>query len=202
MDDMVEYDDWLDGVNTSIAGQAGSAVNVPRLIVVQVIRSVVREFLSESNIWIHTPIVQPFIDGSRDRLLNLPRDTYICKVWDGRCCSYLINNISYSHPNIINLAGLSEGEVKRETLKGLEVSLSMAQSSLECPRFIYDRYYDGILSGALAALQAMPGKAWTEPNMVAYHRERFEQAIRKAQSDLSKSFNRQKNKNTIPPNFI
>ena len=200
--DMVEYDDWLDSINTWIATQAGSAANVPRLIVVQVVRSVVRKFLTKTNIWILSPTVMPMIEGARDRVLDLPRNTYICKIWDNHCCSYLINNISYSHPNIINLAGLSESEVKRETLKGLEVSLSVTQDSLECPRFIYDRYHSGILSGALAELQSMPGKAWSEPNMVSYHQSLFDEAVQSARTDMTSNFSRLRVSNDIPPNFI
>lgn len=200
MIEMAQFDDWVDGVNTYIASQAGSAANVPRVIVVHAIRSAVRKFLVESKVWVYKP--RTTIKRMADHLLMIPRDTFICKVWQIRENSCLTHYMTYGFPNVVSLDKLSERDRESEDLKYLEVSLSVTQTSLECPMFVFDRYYDGILSGALASLQAMPGKAWAEPSMVAYHREIYESAIITAKSDVSSGLNRQKSANSIPANYI
>ena len=200
MIEMAQFDDWVDGVNTYIATQAGSAANVPRIIIVHTIRSAVKKLLTDSKIWVHQP--HTTIERMTDRLLMIPRDTFICKLWQIRENSCLTHYMTYSFPNIVHLNKLSERDRVSKDLKYLEVSLSVTQSSLECPMFVFDRYYDGILSGALANLQAMPGKAWTDPSMVAYHREIYESAIITAKSDVSSGLNRQKSANSIPANYI
>ena len=200
MIEMAQFDDWVDGINTYIASQAGSAANVPRVIIVHAIRSAVKQFLTRSKVWVYKP--HTTINNMDDRLLMLPRDTFICKLWQIRECSHLTDYMTYSFPNTVHLGKLSKRDRESEHLKNIEVSLSVTQTSLECPMFVFDRYYDGILSGALANLQAMPGKAWAEPSMVAYHREIYESAITSAMSDVSAGLNRQKSANSIPANFI
>lgn len=200
MIEMAQFDDWTDGVNTYIASQAGSAANVPRVVVVHAIRSAVRKFLTESKVWVHKP--HTMISRDDDRLLMIPRDTFICKLWQIRECGHLTDYMTYSFPNTVHLGKLSKQDRESEHLKNIEVSLSVTQTSLECPMFVFDRYYDGILSGALAHLQAMPGKAWVDPSMVAYHREIYESAITSAISDVSAGLNRQKSANSIPANYM
>ena len=197
--EMAQFDDWLDGINTHIATSTGGAANIPRLVVVHTVRSVVRQFLTESKCWVYKP---RFINqNARSRVTTIPRDTYICKVWSDRCSPCISESISFSHPNIINLNGISDNELNNITLKDIEVSLSVTQTSLECPMFIFDKYYDGILSGALAGLQAMPGKSWSQPSMVAYHKDVFDATVMSAKNDVTNGFNRKKSSPTIPANF-
>lgn len=47
-------------------------------------------------------------------------------------------------------------------------------------QFIHDNYVESIVSGAIAELTAMPGKAWTNPELSAYHSNEFEKGIVKA----------------------
>lgn len=195
--EMAQLDDWLDGINTHIAAQIDSAGNVPRLVVVLAVRSAVKEFLEESNVWVYRP--KDVLTQLSDRIVMIPRDTYICKVWPMECNPCVSNELSYSHPNIIHLADVRNYE--KQTLEGIEVSLSITQSSLECPMFVFDRYHNGILSGTLARLQAMPGKAWSDPSMVAYHLGIFETAIKSARSDVENSFNKKRSNYHIPASF-
>lgn len=197
--DMAQFDDWLDGINTHIASQAGSAGNVPRLIVVQAVRSTVKLFLTDTNLWVHRP--RTAMVHADSRLLEIPRDTYICKIWACDRQPGMVDRLRYSHPNIIHLDGLNNSERDSKSLLSLDVSLSVTQNSLECPMFIYDQYYSTILSGALAGLQAMPGKAWSEPSMVVYHKQLFDQGVIEANKLGRLGINRQKSPNTIKPNY-
>lgn len=200
MIEMAQFDDWTDGVNTYIASQSGSAANIPRMIIVHAVRSAVRRLLTESRVWVHRP--HTTIEQLDDRLLMIPRDTFICKIWQIRENSCLTHYMTYGFPNVVHLDKLPARDRSSDDLKHLEVSLSVTQTSLECPMFVFDRYYDGILSGALASLQAMPGKAWVEPSMVAYHRDIYDSAINAAKSDVRSGFNRQKSSDTIPANYM
>lgn len=195
--DMVQLDDWLDGINTHIATQLDGASNVPRLVVVLAVRSAVKKFLEESKVWVYRP--KDIVTQLSDRILMIPRDTYICKVWPMYCNPCVSDDLSYSHPNILHLADVRNHE--KQNLDGIDVSLSITQSSLECPMFVFDRYHDGILSGALASLQAMPGKAWSDPSMVAYHKDIFDKAITSARLDIESSFNKKRPSQHIPANF-
>lgn len=197
--DMAQFDDWLDGINTHIASKAGSAGNVPRLIVVHAVRSVVRQFLTDTNLWVHRP--RTAIVQAQSRLLEIPRDTYICKIWASDQQPGMVDRLRFGHPNIIHIDDLSNAERDSKSLLTLDVSLAVTQNSLECPMFIYDQYYSTILSGALAGLQAMPGKEWSEPNMVAYHKQLFDQGVMEANKLGRLGINRQKSPNTIKPNY-
>lgn len=193
---MVPYDDWVDGVNTSIASRHDSASNIPRVVIVRAIRSAVRRFLVDSNVWVHK-VALPKKYGDT-HYSPLPVDTFICKAWDSNDCNqYALDELTYSHPNILNTK-----ELRDRNIENIDVSLSVTQDSMECPLFIYDRYYDGILSGALSSLQAMPGKAWSDPSMVEYHEAMFDRYVTKAQSDSRNGLLKRKPKNSISPNFM
>lgn len=198
--DMAQYDDWLDGINVRLASSAGSASNVPRVVVVHAVRSVVKDFLQRTKVWVY----EPKVANSRHarRAVSIPRDTYICKLWDNDCNHCLTKHAYFEHPNIINLSDMPDSDVKEETLEGMRVSLAVTQKSLECPLFVFDRYYEGILAGTMASLQAMPGKDWSNPNMVDYNTTIYEQAVKEAQSDLDTRFNKKKQDYSIPPNFM
>lgn len=200
MIDLALYEDWLDGINTHIATQQGSAANIPLIIVINAVRSVMREFLVESKCWTHHSSVLNKTENTRQMLL--PKNTFICKVWPIRRWPCFSSRLSYSHPNVIKIKDLTDSESNSEALSNIDVSLSVTQDSVGCPKFIYDRYYDGILSGVLANLQAMPGKAWTDPNMVAYHRSIFEDAVTRASSDIDSSFNRERSNYDIRPQYM
>lgn len=199
---MARYEDWLDGINLTIASRVDSAGNVPRVIVIHAVRSAVRELLSRSKLWVHRP--NSIVRSGDYAYVVMPRDTYIVKATypDNDCQGWLNNHISVSHPNKIVFSGLSDDKVEGTDLSNLEVALSVTQRSLECPMFIFDRYYDGIVSGAVAMLQLMPGKAWSEPNMAAAHAQLFEQVIKQATIDADHGFDKPKARLSVPANFI
>lgn len=197
--EMAQFDDWLDGINTNIASSNGSASNIPRVVVVHAVRSVVRDFLTETHIWVYQP--KNIIPQGERRLLMIPRDTYICKLWPMDDKHWLSDQAFHIHPNIVDLSDLGPSRSDKESIEGIKVSLSVTQSSLECPMFIYDRYYDAILSGTLATLQVMPGKAWSEPNIASHHKAMFNAAILKAEADMAGMLNIKKQNTSIPPNF-
>jgi|26BtaG_2_1085354.scaffolds.fasta_scaffold00376_10 hypothetical protein len=198
--DMAQYDDWLDGINVRLASSAGSAANVPRVIVVHAVRSVVKDFLQRTKIWVYSPRVAT--SRLAVRAVSIPRDSFICKLWTNDCKPCFEKHAYFEHPNIINLSGMRDSDIENETLEGMQVSLSVTQSSLECPMFIFDRYYEAILAGTMASLQAMPGKDWSNPNMVEYHSTIYDQAVKDARTNLDNSFNKTKKDYSIPPNFM
>lgn len=52
------------------------------------------------------------------------------------------------------------------------------------------RWDEGLASGALARLKAMPGKGWTDREAVATHKDLFEVAINNASISMAKGFSK------------
>lgn len=199
---MARYEDWLDGINLAIATRTDSASNLSRVIVIHAVRSAVRELLSRSKIWVHRP--KSMVRSGDYSYVVIPRDTYIIKARYPKCdCQEWLNNhMSISHPNKIMFSGLSDDQIEGADLSSLEIALSVTQRSLECPMFVFDRYYDGIISGAVSILQLMPGKAWSEPNMAAAHAQIFDEVVKQATIDADNGFGKPKSRLSVQANFI
>ena len=60
------------------------------------------------------------------------------------------------------------------SMKGI---VKPSPTSLSVATYIYDDYYTGLAAGAKAELAAMPGKSWSNPNMVLYYQGIFNQAV-------------------------
>jgi hypothetical protein len=65
---------------------------------------------------------------------------------------------------------------------------SLDEQIPQLPDRLFENYREVIVSGALAILYAMPGKDWSQPSQVAYHRERFEMGIIAAASAAAAEF--------------
>jgi len=73
----------------------------------------------------------------------------------------------------------------------LDVALKMDITSADCPDWLFQNWAEAIAHGALMRLHAMPGKAWADPQTVAYHKAKFREGITYAKSRTMKSFSRQ-----------
>lgn len=62
------------------------------------------------------------------------------------------------------------------------ISLCPSDDSAGVPDFLYLRWREEIASGAIAVLCAQENKAWTNPALAAFHRERFDAAVMLAAS--------------------
>ena len=206
---MVALDEFVDGVSVHLGNNDAS--NVPRLAVVFAARQALKRFCDESFAYVvnafdplagTNQVLSPndFHLSVTDRRceIAIPDDTHIIKVWQlsDECCDAqgLLDSI-HSYPNIINLPA---DDSKTDNVV---VSLSINQATESCPDFIYQRYYDGLLSGTIAYLQLMPNREWSEPNMAQVHMAAFDETIRKAKSHISNGFLKGRPSTSIPATF-
>lgn len=206
---MVSLDEFVDGVSVHLGNSDASGV--PRLAIEFAARQTVKRFCDESLSYIVSAFDVSDIDSARqptladiemsrvDRRceLTLPASTHIIKVWrlSGECDARLGRDFTYDYPNVVSL---SHKHIKAENVV---VSLSINQDATLCPAFIFNQYYDGILSGIIAYLQAMPNREWAMPNFAENHEAKFYQSIIKARQSVDNGFRKAPSRQEIPPKF-
>lgn len=206
---MIQFDNFVDGVSVHLGTQTAGAV--PRTAIVFAVRQAVKRFCDESLSYIvrasddytkNTDINEPMrvylTRNDKQCQLALPRNTFIKKIWqvsDGCCSRNALAGVWHEYPNTVWLGD------KKDKADDVVVSLSITQNALECPDFIYHEYYDGILSGTIAYLQAMPNREWAMPNFADHHKYQFEQAIKQARQAVDKGWNKNPANTTIPAKY-
>jgi hypothetical protein len=195
---VAEYDDFLPGINIHIGNE------VPRLAMLYAVKSVVRKFCDESKIWVHDCSAIDVIQEQLMYPLDVPNDSVICKVWSitgrkdiGDYYQCPAHHIQFNNQLVFD-ADLPNN------LKQLAVvvSLTTKQDSLTCPDFLYQNYHDAIVSGAVASLQMMPARAWSEPNMAAVHQQNFDDFVKKAISDRDDGFGLARRPTRVRPHYL
>lgn len=208
---MVQLDEFVNGVSVHL-GNAGAS-SVPRVAIVFAARQAVKQFCDESFSYIVNAF-DPTDDKNIDRhptstsiymsriekecRLTLPRNTHIVKVWQLADCACQPNDeldSIYDYPNVINLYD------NHADTTNVIVSLSINQHALDCPDYIFHQYYDGILSGIIAYLQAMPNREWAMPNFAENHQQKFMQTIEKAKRAVDNGFRKRRAPTSIPATF-
>lgn len=181
---MAEFEQFLPNVTIHIS-------SCPRLVVLNAIKSVVREFLQRSSIWVFDCPVINVVDPTQHMYpLDVPFGTTVSKVWSvkGRdqVAKYFECPISrIDFPNKL----MFEADIPTDiTSLNPVVSLSTTQDSLACPDIVYQVYHDAIVNGSVAYLQSMPGREWSQPNDANTHQRLFEQAIQQAIFDVDDGF--------------
>ena len=208
---MIQLDEFVDGVSIHL-GNAGTS-SVPRVAIIFAARQAVKKFCDDSLSYIVNAF-DPTHEDNHSRApssnnvymsrieqqcrLSLPRNTHIIKVWQLSDCACQPDDeldVIYNYPNVVNL-------YKKDTdSSNVVVSLSIDQHALECPDYIFHQYYDGILSGIIAYLQAMPNREWAMPNFAENHQIKFDQSIELARNAVNKGFRKRQAPNSIPANF-
>jgi hypothetical protein len=72
----------------------------------------------------------------------------------------------------------------------LHVAYKPTRTATSGPDFLYNDYYEQIAAGAKARLMAMPGKAWSNPQLAGVYASVFDAAITKANSRQAHGFGR------------
>lgn len=207
---MVQLEEFVDGISIHLGN--ADASGVPRIAIIFAARQAVKRFCDESLSYIASAYEMADIDNDRQPLLSdiemirvdrrceltLPMDTHIIKVWSlssNACERQQSWDYIYDYPNFINLPS--------DNYRGdqIVVSLSINQSATEIPDYIFNQYYDGVLSGTIAYLQSMPNREWALPNFAENHEAKFVRAIEKARHSVNNGFRKQTPASTIPGNF-
>lgn len=196
---MAEYDQFIAGVLIHVG------TDCPRLVVMNSLKSTVREFCERTGAWVidhatitianHTQHVYP---------LDIPSLNYICKVWSihGRAKVGDYYQCPKYHTDFNNKL-VFENDLPHhiQTLKPV-LSLMPGQDALSCPDFIYQNYYDSIVAGAVARMQLMPARAWSDPNLAVVHRQMYEDGITKAKADVRDGFGLARRQKLIPQQYL
>lgn len=67
-----------------------------------------------------------------------------------------------------------------------KVALAPKRTATGVESFIYERWVEGLASGVLAKLCAIPGKPWTNAEMVVYHTSLYSGALNDAKIQVNK----------------
>lgn len=187
---MAEYDQFLPAITAFVSNRC------PRLIMLNAVKSVVRQFCDDSNIWVYD--CPEFIIEDQDISkfkLEIPYQSTICKLWSihGREALHNTHQLYREQP-YYHLTSNSELVFEESKLHCLPkkincvVSLSPTQDSLTCPDFIFQRYHDAIVSAAIVRLQLMPSQEWNNPSMVEPHSQLYQQYLAQAIRDREDGF--------------
>lgn len=89
----------------------------------------------------------------------------------------------------VNVFGLLHFDPAPDTDKGpieIRAILRPSRSSTGLPDRLGFGYDEALIHGALATLQEIPGREWTNPALVAYHREKYHESVVEARTRLHK----------------
>lgn len=195
---MAEYADFLPGINVHIGN------DVPRVVMIHTVKSAVRKFCDESKVWVHDCFSLDLDPEQKIYQLDVPYDSMICKVWSitgrkdiGDYYQQPAHHIQFNNQLVFD-ADLPNHFTQLQPV----VSLTTTQDSLTCPDFIYQNYHDAIISGAVASLQMMPARSWSEPNMAAVHQQMFDNAVKKAIASRDDGFGLARKPTRVKPHYL
>lgn len=195
---MAAYTDWVDAVAIHLS-------ECPRAAIIVAVKSCVIEFCDKSRAWVFEHADIQLTDGDdRYQLSGLPNESTICHVWSlvgrkayaaNRCEQHFYH---YEHPSWIVI------DEDRPTLDVIKpfVSLKPRQTSLDCPDFIADDYFEVITNGAVAYLQMQPSVEWSQPNMATVHQAEFLAGIERASRRLEDGFGMARQSHRVKPQFL
>lgn len=200
---MAEYTQFLTQLTLHIGNMC------PRVILLSAIKSAVRQFCEDSEVWVYDCPESEIISSKTSQIrLDIPNHSFICKLWTiaGRQAMHDPHRqyieVPRYHLNGENYLVFEE-EFKRVPQKlNPIISLSTTQDSLSCPDFIYQRYHDAIISKAVVILQSMPAQSWSDPSMLGLHQPLYEQYLTKAIKDRDDGFMLGRQVARIKPSFM
>jgi hypothetical protein len=155
------------------------------------------EFCTKSHAWTETLDLVYLSNGTHSYELDLPKDTrlvMIKNIWAarGELTSKTMDEIgrelpdwqtARGDPRFFNQLNWEELRVyptpNRPESAGLLVRAALApkRTATTFPDSFADRNFQTIVSGALARLLVVPGQAWSNPALAAYHKGEFAQAV-------------------------
>ncbi|WP_336939387.1 hypothetical protein [Acinetobacter modestus] len=200
---MAEFDQFLPSLTPFISNSC------PRIIMLNALKSAVRLFCEDSEVWVHDCPPIEIIEANTSQVrLDIPYQTMICKMWTIEGRKYFHNvhrayiQFPHYHLNADNYL-IFEEEIKHppKTLRPV-VSLATTQDSLSCPDFIYQRYHDAIISKCVVILQSMPAQEWSNPSMLAIHEPLYAQHLEKAIKDRNDGFMLGRQTTRIKPTYM
>lgn len=166
----------------------------PQPLVKQALLSAASEFCRRTHAWseVQEPIeLQP---GVRDYELDAPSGARVCVALD-----VMVNNRPLrplrpmlpeeeSCPVWFNMAiergmlSLYPTPTQAETMR-VRAAYEPTEDAQTLPDFLGHDYLGAMTGGTKAILMAIPGKTWSHPDLVPYHRQKFDDAVVEALAD-------------------
>lgn len=179
---MSQYEDFTPSISIHV-------MQCPRIVMINAIKTMVRQFLEQSNVWVYEVMPVQVDSEITQAFLQIPQFSYINKIWS----LYGQNGIqSYRQDkpkhHITQDNQIVIDESIPSTTLNLIVSLSLNQNALSCPDFIFEKYLDVIVHGSAHYLMMMANQQWTNPDLAQYHYQQFIAGIEKAKSNVEKGF--------------
>lgn len=179
---MSQYEDFTQSLSIHVS-------QCPRVVMINAIKTMVRQFLEQSNVWVYEIMPVQVEPDTTQLFLPIPQFSYIHKVWS----LYGQNGVkSYRHDkpkhHITQDNQLVIDESINSTTLNLIVSLSLNQNALSCPDFIFEKYLDSIVHGSAYYLMMMPNQQWSNPDLAQYHYQQFMSGVEKAKSNIESGF--------------
>ena len=184
----VAYTQWLDHVQPHVP-------DCPSPMIILAVRQACIEFCRSSR-YLRVSL-DPFntVVGDDEYELAPPADTVVSAILNVRCGSRLIDAAMqedldaeanywrdlegpptrYLQPDE---ASIILNPVPQEVVAvRILAALRPSQASGGVDEAIFERFLDPVASGALARLMAMPGVAWSNPQLAAYHADVFSSGV-------------------------
>lgn len=159
----------------------------PRPVVVKAIRDTVRDFCDRSHAWLE--IIDPIqvAEGVDTYEIYPPLDGEVIMVKAIR--DPLGHDVRFTADpsGSVTLAWRTGtlGQTIRPTpgaLLEVEAVLMPTRDAKQAPAWILNHHWDGLVAGAKSRMQMQPGKPWTAPEIGAYNRGLFSEAVTKAKA--------------------
>ena len=172
----------------------------PEMIILDAIKQTVINFCTQTQGWVFdAPTIAPE-DGVLTYQLDTPANTAIIKIWslEGRTGQYQEDQNYYiGYPNLLNFhVTPSAFEIKPV------LSLIPTLTSTEFPDYLMNYFYEYLVSGAVAMLQLMPFREWSQPNAAEYHSSKYQVGIHEALKMRDNGLNKAKTRNRVRAQYI
>ena len=178
---------------------ATEVIGCPIPLIDQALVVMAIEYCRETKCWTETQEPILLVNDVREYELDVPADAYVQTVRDVWVGSRRLLPVTMaglqevmpdwmtaqgSEPSHYNMAGelpLLRVYPTPVAVTGLAMVVRATyvpkMTAKTLPDFLGQRHLDAITSGAKARLLAMPGVDWSNPNLAAYHRGNFDNAI-------------------------
>lgn len=182
-----------------------SVIGCPDFSVRSAVVEAAIEFCTKSHAWTEVLDLLYMSNGTHSYELDLPKDSravLIKNVWcaSGELVPATIDQIvaaipawqtAMGTPRFYNQLNWEEMRVyptpNSPTAAALTVRAALApkRTATGFPDSFADRYFQAIVSGALARLVAVPGQAWSNPQLGAYNQALFDRAVADAKVEMA-----------------
>jgi hypothetical protein len=162
------------------------------------------KFCTDSHAWTETLDLLYLSNGTHSYELDLPKDTraaMVKNVWaaNGELTSKTMDEIVARIPNWQTARGtplyfnqLNWEELRvypipnspESTALTVRAALAPKRTATTFPDSFADRNFQAIVSGALGHLMMLPGQAWSNPALAAYHKGEFDAAVGAAKVEM------------------